>query len=328
MNKTVIDKLQDSLAPEMKKVDSLMKERMKSDKVSLIEKVAGHLINAGGKRIRPLLTISSAKLFNYHGENHIKLAAVVEFIHNATLLHDDVVDMSDRRRDKLTANSVWDNKTSILVGDFLFSRAFKLMIETNSSEILSILANSSAMISEGEVLQLSMARNLNTTIETYYSVIRGKTAALFSASCQTGSYIAGASKNQVKSLHDYGDALGICFQIIDDLLDYKGKGSVLGKNIGNDFKERKVTLPLILAYSAASKEELKFWERTIQKGLQEENDFHLAQQILNSKNILDETFNIALKWSDIARENLTKIPESNTKMLMTELCGYVTSRVS
>ena len=160
MNTTVIDKLQAFLSPEMVKVDELMRERMKSDKVSMIEQIAGHLINSGGKRIRPMLTIASAKLFNYDGPNHIKLAAVVEFIHNATLLHDDVVDRSERRRDKKTANTVWDNKSSILVGDFLFSRSFKLMIETKSPEILSILANSSEMISEGEVLQLSVANNL------------------------------------------------------------------------------------------------------------------------------------------------------------------------
>ena len=328
MTETVIEKLQFSLSSEMADVDLLMRERMKSEKVDLIEKVAGHLINSGGKRLRPLLTIASAKLFNYQGIKHIKLAAVVEFIHNATLLHDDVVDKSDRRRDKRTANVLWDNKSSILVGDFLFSRAFKLMIETNSPKILSILANSSGLISEGEVLQLSIAKNLNTPLETYYDVIRGKTAALFSASCQTGSYVAGATKKQTNLLYNYGDALGICFQIIDDLLDYRGAGDSLGKNIGNDFKERKVTLPLILAFKDASNQEKKFWERTIEKGVQNDRDFHLALEILKGKDILEKTYNIALKWSEMAQENLVGIPDSQTKDLMNDLCSYVVSRIS
>ena len=284
MNTTVIDKLQAFLSPEMVKVDELMRERMKSNKVSLIEQIAGHLINSGGKRIRPMLTIASAKLFNYDGPNHIKLAAVVEFIHNATLLHDDVVDRSERRRDKKTANTVWDNKSSILVGDFLFSRSFKLMIETKSPEILSILANSSEMISEGEVLQLSVANNFRIPETTYYDVIRGKTAALFSASCETGAQVAGASKVQTKSLYEYGDALGIAFQIMDDFLDYSRQGGEVGKNIGNDFREQKVTLPIILAYKVASKEEIEFWDRTIGKGIQNSDDFDVALQILNNRN--------------------------------------------
>ena len=328
MNTTVIDKLQAFLSPEMVKVDELMRERMKSDKVSMIEQIAGHLINSGGKRIRPMLTIASAKLFNYDGPNHIKLAAVVEFIHNATLLHDDVVDRSERRRDKKTANTVWDNKSSILVGDFLFSRSFKLMIETKSPEILSILANSSEMISEGEVLQLSVANNFRIPETTYYDVIRGKTAALFSASCETGAQVAGASKVQTKSLYEYGDALGIAFQIMDDLLDYNGQGGELGKNIGNDFREQKVTLPIILAYKAASKEEIEFWDRTIGKGIQNSDDFDIAIQILNNRNILKQTYAIALKWSNIAKNQLRDIPSSETKRLLQELCDYVVSRTS
>ena len=328
MNTTVIDKLQAFLSPEMVKVDELMRERMKSDKVSLIEQIAGHLINSGGKRIRPMLTIASAKLFNYDGPNHIKLAAVVEFIHNATLLHDDVVDRSERRRDKKTANTVWDNKSSILVGDFLFSRSFKLMIETKSPEILSILANSSEMISEGEVLQLSVANNFRIPETTYYDVIRGKTAALFSASCETGAQVAGASKVQTKSLYEYGDALGIAFQIMDDLLDYSGQGGELGKNIGNDFREQKVTLPIILAYKVASKEEIEFWDRTIGKGIQNSDDFDIALQILNNRDILKQTYAIALKWSNIAKMQLRDIPSSKTKRLLKELCDYVVSRTS
>ena len=328
MNTTVIDKLQAFLSPEMVKVDELMRERMKSDKVSLIEQIAGHLINSGGKRIRPMLTIASAKLFNYDGPNHIKLAAVVEFIHNATLLHDDVVDRSERRRDKKTANTVWYNKSSILVGDFLFSRSFKLMIETKSPEILSILANSSEMISEGEVLQLSVANNFRIPETTYYDVIRGKTAALFSASCETGAHVAGASKVQTKSLYEYGDALGIAFQIMDDLLDYSGQGGELGKNIGNDFREQKVTLPIILAYKVASKEEIEFWDRTIGKGIQNSDDFDIALQILNNRNILKQTYAIALKWSNIAKNQLRDIPISETKRLLKELCDYVVSRTS
>ncbi len=320
--------MHDHLAVEMKKVDLLMRERMRSDKAPLIAEIAGHLINSGGKRIRPVLTISSAKLFNYKGAKHIKLAAVVEFIHNATLLHDDVVDRSERRRDKQSANSLWDNKSSILVGDFLFSRSFKLMIETKSSKILGILANASGMISEGEVLQLSVAKDLQTTTSTYYEVVRGKTAALFSAACETGAYVGGASKKQVEALHKFGDALGICFQIMDDLLDYRGKNKSLGKNTGNDFKERKVTLPIIIAYSKASKEEKEFWERTIGQGKQKAGDFEKAFDILTSKGAFDATYEIALDWSNLAKKNLKKIPKSTTRDLMEGLCNYVISRVS
>ena len=225
---------------------------MASEHAPRIPEVTAHLVEAGGKRLRPLLTLAAARLCGYEGEHHLRLAATVEFIHTATLLHDDVVDESRRRRGRPTANLLWDNKSSVLVGDYLFARAFQLMVETGSLRVLDILANASAVIAEGEVLQLTVAANLATDEATYLQVVRGKTAALFAAAAEVGGVIAGAPEAAGRGARaTYGDALGVAFQITDDLLDYGGLAAALGKNVGDDFRERKMTLPVIRAVAAA-----------------------------------------------------------------------------
>jgi octaprenyl-diphosphate synthase len=270
------DRLADYLAADMKAVNVMIRDRMASEHAPRIPEVTAHLIEAGGKRLRPMLTLAAARLCGYDGPFHIHLAATVEFIHTATLLHDDVVDESERRRGRPTANLLWDNKSSVLVGDYLFSRSFQLMVETGSLRVLDILANASATIAEGEVLQLTAAQDLATTEAIYLQVVRGKTAALFSAATEVGGVIAGASDAQTRALFDYGDALGIAFQIVDDLLDYGGSASALGKNVGDDFRERKLTLPVIKAVAQADGEERAFWVRVIGKGQQADGDLDQA----------------------------------------------------
>ena len=260
--------LADTLASEMDAVNALIRTRMTSQHAPRIPEVTAHLVEAGGKRLRPMLTLAAAKMCGYEGNDHIKLAATVEFIHTATLLHDDVVDESGQRRGRPTANLLWDNKSSVLVGDYLFARSFQLMVETGSLRVLDILANAAATIAEGEVLQMTAASDLKTTEEIYLQVVRGKTAALFSAATEVGGVIADRDAEQVQALFDYGDALGIAFQIADDLLDYQGYATATGKNVGDDFRERKLTLPVIKAVAQATDEERAFWVRTIEKGRQ------------------------------------------------------------
>ncbi len=235
------DRLAAFLRDDLGAVNDLIRARMASEHAPRIPEVTAHLIEAGGKRIRPMLVLASAHLCGYSGPFHHHLAATVEFIHTATLLHDDVVDESTQRRGRATANLLWDNKSSVLVGDYLFARAFQLMVECGSLRVLDILANAAATIAEGEVLQLTTAQNIATTEAQYLRVIRGKTAALFSAATEAGAVIATAPEDHVRALHDYGDALGIAFQIVDDYLDWGGAGDGIGKNIGDDFREGKVT---------------------------------------------------------------------------------------
>ena len=277
---TPVDDLQATLHDDMERVNALIRERMASEHAPRIPEVTAHLVEAGGKRLRPLLTLAAARLCGYDGEHHLRLAATVEFIHTATLLHDDVVDESARRRGRPTANLLWDNKSSVLVGDYLFARAFQLMVETGSLRVLDILANASAVIAEGEVLQLTVAANLATDEATYLRVVRGKTAALFAAACEVGGVIAGAPERQVEALRTYGDALGVAFQITDDLLDYGGLASALGKNVGDDFRERKLTLPVIRAVAAATPAERDFWARAIGRGQQRPGDLDEALRLL------------------------------------------------
>ena len=243
-----------------------------SSTVSLIPDLARHLIDSGGKRLRPLLTLAAARMGGYQGHLHINLAAAVEFIHTATLLHDDVVDESALRRGKVSANIVWGNKPSVLVGDFLFSRAFELMVETGEMAVLGILAHASSIIAEGEVMQLKSANNLATTEEHYLSVVRAKTAALFSAAAESGALLANRSDDYVSALRVYGDNLGIAFQLVDDALDYSGRQALMGKSVGDDFREGKATLPVILAYARADELARRFWQRTIETGPQSESD--------------------------------------------------------
>jgi octaprenyl-diphosphate synthase len=322
------ERLSALLEPEMQRVNALIRERMASRHAPRIPEVTAHLIEAGGKRLRPMLTLACARMCGYEGENHVRLAATVEFIHTATLLHDDVVDESGQRRGRPTANLLWDNKSSVLVGDYLFARAFQLMVETDSLRVLDILADAAATIAEGEVLQLTAAQNLATTEEIYLQVVRGKTAALFAAACEVGGVIAGEPDAVSEALRVYGDALGVSFQIVDDLLDYGGDADATGKNVGDDFRERKLTLPLIKAVAAADDEERAFWSRTIEKGKQEGGDLDHALALLERHGALAATRADALGWSARAKEALAPLPEGEIKALLVDLADYVVARIS
>ncbi|GGA16204.1 farnesyltranstransferase [Amylibacter cionae] len=315
------------LADDMALVNDQIRTRMASKHAPRIPEVTAHLVEAGGKRLRPMLTLAAARLCGYDGPYHVHLAATVEFIHTATLLHDDVVDESAKRRGRPTANLLWDNKSSVLVGDYLFSRSFQLMVETGNLRVLDILANASATIAEGEVLQLTAASNLATDEAIYLQVVRGKTAALFSAATQVGGVIAQADETVTQALYDYGDALGISFQIVDDLLDYGGAAASLGKNTGDDFRERKLTLPVIKAIAKADTTERDFWKRTIEKGDQQDGDLEQAMALLEKHNAMEETRQDALEWAGKARTALEALPESDLRNLLMDLSDYVVSRV-
>ena len=322
------DSLAALLAPKLAAVNALIAERMAAELAPRIPELTAHLVAAGGKRLRPMLTLASAMMCGYKGPYDIHLAATVEFIHTATLLHDDVVDESTQRRGRPTANLLWDNKSSILVGDYLFSRAFQLMVETGSLKVLDILSNASATIAEGEVLQLTAARDLSTTEAIYMQVVRGKTAALFSASTEVGGVIAGAPQAHCKALYDYGDALGIAFQIVDDLLDVTGDSKATGKNIGDDFRERKLTLPFIKAISKANAEELEFWSRTIAKGTQKDGDLEHALDLLALHGAIDETRQDALYWAKQAQASISLLPEHDIRDILHSLALYVVDRIN
>lgn len=325
MNKP-FEKLSGLLSEDLNAVNALITQRMASKHAPRIPEVTTHLVDAGGKRLRPLLTLASARMCGYDGPFHVHLAATVEFIHTATLLHDDVVDESNMRRGRRTANLLWDNKSSILVGDYLFSRSFQLMVETGSLRVLDILANASATIAEGEVLQLTAAQDTNTTEDIYFQVIRGKTAALFAAATEVGGVIACAPEDVVNALNTYGDALGICFQIVDDLLDYGGAGQTLGKNTGDDFRERKLTLPVIKAIAKADKDERTFWDRTIAQGDQKEGDLERAMKLLQTHGTLEETREAAIYWGNKAKSALDVLPQSQIRDLMADLADFVVNR--
>ncbi len=321
------ERLAEALSEDMAAVNAMIRERMASENAPRIPEVTAHLVEAGGKRVRPMLTLAAARMCGYEGPYHVHLAATVEFIHTATLLHDDVVDESSQRRGRPTANLLWDNNSSVLVGDYLFARSFQLMVETGSIRVLDILANAAATIAEGEVLQLTAASDLKTTEETYLKVVRGKTAALFSAATEVGGVIAGMPEDKVQALFDYGDALGIAFQIVDDLLDFGGTDAI-GKNIGDDFRERKLTMPIIRAVAQADAEERAFWERTIAKGRQEDGDLETAIAILKRHGTLDTTRETALSWAAKAKDALTSLPDHEIKDMLSDLADYVVARIT
>lgn len=321
------ERLSAHLAADMAGVNTLIRDRMASKHAPRIPEVTAHLVEAGGKRLRPMLTLAAARLCGYDGPYHIHLAATVEFIHTATLLHDDVVDESGQRRGRPTANLLWDNKSSVLVGDYLFSRSFQLMVETGSLTVLDILANASATIAEGEVLQLTAAQDLATSEDIYLQVVRGKTAALFAAACEVGGVIADAPEDQIKALYTYGDALGISFQIVDDLLDFAGTDAI-GKNTGDDFRERKLTLPLIKAIAKADDTERAFWVRTIEKGKQQDGDLEHALSLLHKHGALDDTRDIALDWAQKAKAALTALPDNPIREMLNDIADYVVARIN
>ena len=321
------DALAAHLADQMEAVNGLIRERMASKHAPRIPEVTAHLVEAGGKRLRPMLVLAAAELCGNTGPWHVHLAATVEFIHTATLLHDDVVDESRQRRGRPTANLLWDNKSSVLVGDYLFARAFQLMVEPGHLRVLNILSDAAATIAEGEVLQLTVAQDLRTSEEVYLQVIRGKTAALFSAATEAGAEIAGAEASVVTALRDYGDALGIAFQMADDLLDYGGDSGATGKNVGDDFRERKLTLPVIRAVAAADADERAFWQRTIGKGDQQEGDLDHALELMARHGTLDSTRDTALEWAARARAALAPVPAHPLRDLLSDLADYVVARL-
>lgn len=322
---TAIDNLQRLTAQDMALVNDTILEHMQSP-VSLIPDLAGHLIASGGKRLRPMLTLASAKLVGYEGRRHIGLATAVEFIHTATLLHDDVVDESTMRRGKETANLIWGNQPTVLVGDFLFSRAFELMVASDSLRVLKILANTSAVITEGEVLQLTTANDLSTTEEKYLEVITAKTAVLFAAACEVVGVIADKGEEVISALDAYGKYLGIAFQLVDDALDYSAKQATLGKNIGDDFREGKVTLPVILAYRRGSDEERAFWKRTMQAVRQDENDLAQALAILKRHGTLAATLDRARHYGEMAKDALAIFKDNDAKRALRDIVDFCISR--
>jgi octaprenyl-diphosphate synthase len=317
------ERLLAAMSGEMARVNALIRERMASEHAPRIPEVTAHLVEAGGKRVRPLLTLASAALCGYEGEHHVRLAATVEFIHTATLLHDDVVDESRQRRGRPTANLLWDNQSSVLVGDYLFARSFQLMVETGNLRVLDILSNAAATIAEGEVLQLTAARNLATDEATYLRVVRGKTAALFRAAAEVGGVVAGAPEAQVDALARYGDALGVSFQMLDDWLDYGGAGDAIGKDLGDDFREGKLTLPVIRAVARADESERAFWREAIERG---RGDFARAREIVARHGTLEETRLEALAWRDRAQGALDGLPDHPLRDLLHELAGFVVAR--
>lgn len=327
-NANAVEALQLALAEDMEGVDRLIRDRMASEHAPRIPQVTAHIVEAGGKRLRPLLTLAAARLCGYAGEHHQRLAATVEFIHTATLLHDDVVDESARRRGRPTANLLWDNKSSVLVGDYLFARSFQLMVETGEIRVLDILANASAVIAEGEVLQLSVASDISTGEHTYLQVIRGKTAALFAAATEVGAVIAGAPKQQVAALREYGDALGLSFQMVDDLLDYGGFSANLGKDTGDDFRERKMTLPVIRAVAAADVREHEFWARVIGRGDQRDGDLEEALRLMHRHHALESTRATAIAQATRAREALASLPEGTFRDHLAAISNFVVERIA
>lgn len=300
-----LDRLSAQLNDDMLKVNALILENMQSE-VPLIPQLAGYLIASGGKRIRPLLTLASTAMFNGDMERAHHLAASVEFIHTATLLHDDVVDGSEERRGKDAANLVFGNQASVLVGDFLFSRAFQLMVADGSLEVLRILSDAAAIIAQGEVKQLTTTGNLATTMDDYIEVVSAKTAALFAAACEVGPVIAGQDKDTQQAMYDYGLNLGIAFQIADDVLDYNADQGKLGKTIGDDFREGKMTAPVLLALESATEKERDFWERTISLKQQADNDLTQAMDILHKHDAINKGLTLAEGYGSKAIEALDK----------------------
>lgn len=321
-----LERLSALLSKDMEQVNALILENMQSE-IPLIPKLAGYLIASGGKRIRPLLTLACTRAFDAETPRPFGLAAAVEFIHTATLLHDDVVDGSEERRGKKAANLVFGNQASVLVGDFLFSRAFQMMTADGSLEVLRILSGASAIIAQGEVKQLTTTSNIDTTMADYMEVIGAKTAALFAAACEIGPVIAGQDKKTQNALREYGDHLGIAFQIMDDVLDYSASREKLGKAIGDDFREGKMTAPVLLALAEATHEERSFWQRVLTSpASQTEEDLPRAMKILGRHDAFAKSVTLARSYGDKAQKNLATLPESEIKSLLGALIDFTIER--
>lgn len=296
--------------------------------VSMIPELAGHLINAGGKRLRPMLTLAAANLFGYEGVDHVKLAAAVELIHGATLLHDDVVDQSALRRGASTANIIWGNKESVLVGDFIFARAFELMVEAKDLRVLKALSHASGVIAQGEVLQLTTQKNLGATFETYIDVVEAKTAALFAAATEVGGLISNRSADEETAIRDFGLNFGIAYQLIDDALDYAGFEASLGKSVGDDFREGKMTAPVVFAVARADADEQPFWRRTIADGDIQEGDFEKARELMLRDDAIEDTIACARDYAVKALEALETLPQNAFSEALGDLVTTSTARAS
>ena len=320
-----LDPIMALVAADMNGVNAVILERMQSN-VALIPELAGHLIAGGGKRMRPMLTLACASLLGYSGSRHQQLAAAVEFIHTATLLHDDVVDGSGTRRGKRTANLIWGNPASVLVGDFLFSRAFELMVEDGSLKVLKILSHASAVIAEGEVEQLTAQRRIDTGEEQYLQIIGAKTAALFAAACRIAPVVAEASEEAEIALESYGRNLGIAFQLVDDVIDYASDAITMGKGVGDDFRDGKMTLPLILAYARGSSDERAFWKAAVSGMRVSDEDLAQAIALMRTNDALSDTIDRARHFGRRAIDALGLFPAGKAKAALTEAVEFAIAR--
>jgi len=321
-----LELLLELVRPDMGDVNRIILDKARSD-VDLIPELARHLIDSGGKRLRPMLTIAAARMCGYEGAEHVRLAASVEFMHTATLLHDDVVDESDMRRGKKTARILWGNEASVLVGDFLLGQAFKMMVDVGSLEALRILSNAAAVIAEGEVMQLMASKNTETNEDEYLAVINAKTAALFSAAAEVGAVLAERPKAEQAALRSYGKNLGIAFQLVDDVLDYSGDESKLGKSVGDDFREGKITLPVVLAYRRGNEAEREFWRRVLQEGEIDDGDLERAISLVKSHGAIRDTIDRARHYGSIAHDALAIFPETNYKAALLDTVAFCIDRV-
>lgn len=320
-----LDPMMALVASDMNEVNAVILDRMQSD-IPLIPELAGHLIAGGGKRMRPMLTLACAQMLDYPGHRHCKLAAAVEFIHTATLLHDDVVDGSDLRRGRKTANIIWGNSASVLVGDFLFSRAFELMVEDGSLKVLKILSRASAVIAEGEVNQLSAQRRVETSEDQYLAIIGAKTAELFAAASKIAAVVAERDEAIEASLDAYGRNLGIAFQLVDDAIDYVSDEATMGKGVGDDFRDGKLTLPVILAYARGSGEERDFWKLAMTGHRDSDEDLAHATQLLHEHNAITDTLARARHYGQRAVDAIGGFSPSQARSALTEAVGFAVAR--
>ncbi len=324
-SRRAFDDLKTLMGEDLAAVNEVVLARLHS-RVPLIPELAGHIIASGGKRLRPLITLACARMCGYAGRRHVKLAACVEFIHTATLLHDDVVDESDLRRGSATANAVWGNQASVLVGDFLFSRAFQLMVEDGSLRVLDILASASAVIAEGEVLQLLTNNDTATAEDAYLEVVSAKTAALFAAAARTGAVVADRPRAEEEALESFGRNLGIAFQLTDDVLDYSAREETLGKTVGDDFREGKITLPIVLAFRRGDDRERAFWRRTLEDGEQTDADLEQAIAYLDAHDALAGTIARARHYGAMARDALGIFPEGEIRRTLLAVVDFCVDR--
>jgi octaprenyl-diphosphate synthase len=321
----LIERLAELVAADMERVNTTILARTGSE-VAMIPEVANHLISSGGKRLRPMLTLAMAKLAGYTGDGHVKFAAAVEFMHTATLLHDDVVDESDMRRGKLAARMLWGNEASVLVGDFLLGQAFKMMVDVGNLHALGILSSAAAVIAEGEVMQLGAANNTATNEDEYLAVIRAKTAELFAAACEVGPALAGKDKAEQAACRSFGMNLGVAFQLVDDALDYGGKSAKLGKNVGDDFREGKITLPVVLSFRRGSAHEREFWNRTLGQGQIRDEDLDTAISLMTRHRAIEDTLGRARHYGAIAIDALALVPQSEVKQALEETVAFCIAR--